>query len=109
VQRLWSLVILGAFLAAGPGVSGLEAGYHLLHPEGPSHGVGTHVEQAGLSTHADHCQVGLSSATRSAPPSTTPRHLLLVITRHDVNPWQALRAATQPLLQPFSRGPPSLV
>jgi hypothetical protein len=71
--RLLSLLSLGVFVLAGPGVEGLEVGYHLTHGKATGHGPGPHFEQAGPTPHDDHCQVGLSSTDHRLPACTDIR------------------------------------
>lgn len=108
-SRLWALCVLGAFLIAGPGVSGLEVGFHLVHSVVPGHAANAHFEQAGGASHGDHCQVGLSSATRSSPARAEPRLLPIVTEMRDNSKWLAILPILQPMRQPLPRGPPSPV
>jgi hypothetical protein len=71
--RVHGAIALAAFLAAGPGVPGLELAFHLAHGAGPGHGTEVHVEEAGAATHGDHCQLSTGAATARLPDRPTAR------------------------------------
>jgi hypothetical protein len=67
--RLFAALMLGAFLATGPGLSVAELLTHIQRG-GEPHERLPHFETAGTVAHADHCQLGLahSEGRLPAPP-----------------------------------------
>jgi hypothetical protein len=64
--RLFAALMLGAFLASGPGLSVTELLTHLHRGEDPHERL-PHFEAAGTIAHADHCQLGLTHSEGRLP------------------------------------------
>jgi hypothetical protein len=59
-RRFAGFLAIVGFVATGPGLSGVELVAHLSGAVDPAHARQVHVEAAGSTAHADHCQLGLS-------------------------------------------------
>jgi len=108
LTRMWSVGLLLAFLATGPGTSALEVCFHLLTHSTRDHARSTHVEAADAQAHADHCTLGLTGTNgRLAAPAVGRLQgdgLLIQVAFYLVPVRRTAPAATLP----NSRAPPIL-
>jgi hypothetical protein len=107
-RRLAGLLAIVGFIATGPGLSGVELVAHLSGAVDPAHARQTHVEAAGSTAHADHCQLGLTCGDgRLAPVGQEPL-------RHHLIDGRQAKASTTPTTgqgpggQSLPRAPPSV-
>jgi len=94
-RRLAGFLAIVGFVATGPGLSGVELVAHLSGAVDPAHARQVHVEAAGSTAHADHCQLGLTCGDgRLATVGQEPL-------RHHLIAW---RQATEPGTPPAESG-----
>jgi hypothetical protein len=107
-RRFAGFLAIVGFVATGPGLSGVELVAHFSGAVDPAHARQVHVEAAGSTAHADHCQLGLTCGDgRLAPVAQEPL-------RHRLIAWrQASEPKTSPAEQDsagqtLSRAPPTV-
>jgi hypothetical protein len=106
-RRLLAAILLGVFLATAPGGSVLELAWHLAATDDP-HAKAPHLEAAGSTAHADHCQVGLAHADGRLP-AAAPVRLLDTILSDLPGPGRGpARLFTRAAPAALPRAPPAL-
>ena len=97
-RRLAGFLAIVGFVATGPGLSGVELVAHLTGAVDPAHARQVHVEAAGSTAHADHCQLGLTCGDGRL--ATVGQQQL----RHHLIAWRQASEPSTPPAEPGSAG-----
>lgn len=107
-RRLAGFLAIVGFVATGPGLSGVELVAHLSGAADPAHARQVHVEAAGSTAHADHCQLGLACGDgRLAAVGQGPLRYHLIAWRQASEPKRP-PAEQDSAGQTLSRAPPTV-